>query len=97
MRKEAGCQWYHSIIRGNFQLTGTGPILREDPEPDPHVFGPPGFGSGSISQEVRIRILPFSNSEPDPFDLNTESGDQDPHHNFKDSHHVACKFPGFFH
>ncbi len=25
---------------------------------DPHVFGPPG--SGSISQEVRIRILPFS-------------------------------------
>ncbi len=34
-----------------------------DPDPDlqdPHVFGPPGSGSGSISQRYRIRILPFS-------------------------------------
>jgi hypothetical protein len=32
-----------------------------DPDPqDPYVFGPPGSGSGSSSQEVRIRILPFS-------------------------------------
>jgi hypothetical protein len=27
-------------------------------DPDLHVFGPPGSGTGSISQ--RIRILPFS-------------------------------------
>ncbi len=26
------------------------------PNPDPHVFGPPGSGSGSISQKVWIRI-----------------------------------------
>ena len=31
-----------------------------DQEPDPHVLGPPGSGSGCICQEVRIRILPFS-------------------------------------
>jgi hypothetical protein len=36
-----------------------------NPEPvpqDPHVFGPSGSGSGSISQEfrIRLRILPFS-------------------------------------
>ncbi len=31
-----------------------------DQEPDPHVLGPPGSGSGRICQEVQIRILPFS-------------------------------------
>jgi hypothetical protein len=34
----------------------------EDPEPDPqdpHLFGPPGSGSGSYQSDVWIRILPF--------------------------------------
>jgi hypothetical protein len=31
-----------------------------DPDPDPHVFGPPGSGSGSMSRKYgRLRILPF--------------------------------------
>jgi hypothetical protein len=29
-------------------------------DPDPHVFGPPGSESGSISQRLWIRILSFS-------------------------------------
>ncbi len=33
------------------------PEMPKVADPDPHVFGPPG--SGSIGQEVRIRILPF--------------------------------------
>jgi hypothetical protein len=31
-------------------------VFRSVGDPDPHVFGPPG----SVSQEVRSRILPFS-------------------------------------
>jgi hypothetical protein len=34
-----------------------------DPEPDPHVFRPPGSGSSGDRNplsDVRIRILPFS-------------------------------------
>ncbi len=28
-----------------------------DPDPDPHVFGPPGFGSGSISQRYGEKLF----------------------------------------
>jgi hypothetical protein len=31
-------------------------VANPDPNPDPHVFGPPGSGSGSTMQEVWIRI-----------------------------------------
>ncbi len=40
---------------GEYTLSGQSSVADTDPNPgpDPHVFGPPGSGSGSISQKYR--------------------------------------------
>jgi hypothetical protein len=35
-----------------------------DPNPDPHVLGPPGSGSGLIIQSMDLDLAP--NPDPDP-------------------------------
>jgi hypothetical protein len=52
------CKQHSQILEGGPCLISS--VADPDPNPDspdPHVFGPHGSGSGSISQRVWIRIL----------------------------------------
>ncbi len=56
---DPGAEIFLSLIKGQKDLSSVAdPDLNPDP-PDPHVFGPPRSGSGSISQR-------YGSESPDP-------------------------------